>query len=179
MAPFTLFTHIWATGVEVFGTIVTTSFKTGAGQEDWKEFFKLLSSKFAIKEGYPILEEHQIYSEKKINKLLQEKIKDLKVIERLNAYTSNYTSDWKSKRSKGRMGKYALLILDNINNKTDVEFFAQNNRLEALKRYSEIENENLDSEDINVVLVSVDDMNNLEKAYPNYFMDTKLLTNYL
>ena len=42
--------HIWATAVETYGELQNTSFKTGEGQSDWKEFFALLSSYFAIKE---------------------------------------------------------------------------------------------------------------------------------
>jgi hypothetical protein len=35
------------------------------------------------------------------------------------------------------------------------------------------------SDDINVVLVNLDSIDNLERAYPNYFMNTKLLVNLL
>ena len=42
--------HIWATAVEVYGTIQYTSFKTGDGDQGWKEFFKYLSSYFAMLE---------------------------------------------------------------------------------------------------------------------------------
>src|SRR5207253_1939916 len=41
--------HIWATGVEVFGTLQNSSFKSGQGSRKWLDFFSLLSSVFAIK----------------------------------------------------------------------------------------------------------------------------------
>jgi putative GTP pyrophosphokinase len=127
--------HIWATGVEVFGTLTKTSFKTGKGADEWRDFFKFLSSRFAIKENNSILPEHEKYSYQQIHKILVKKIKELNIIEQLNTYTSVYKSYWRENRPKGRSGKYALLILDNINK--------------------------------------------LEMAYPNYFMDTKQLTFYL
>lgn len=171
--------HIWATGVEVFGTLTKTSFKTGSGETEWKEFFKFLSSRFAIQEGGTILKEHEIYSHSKINSILVQKIKALNIIEQLNTYTALYTSNWREERPKGRSGKYALLILDTVHNITKVEFYSEKSKKEALEKYSQIENEYHSSDEINIVLVSLDNINKLEMAYPNYFMDTKKLTLYL
>lgn len=171
--------HVWATAVEVFGTIVKTSFKTGEGEAEWRNFFKLLSTKFALKEKSTILAEHESYTKKKLDQLLIDHIKELNIIEKLNAYTSVYSSDWENKRSRGRMGKYALLILDNITSKTHVEFYSEKERLKGLHRYSELEKDYIESDKINTVFISVDNMNKLVEAYPNYFMDTKKLVYYL
>lgn len=171
--------HIWATAVEVFGTIVKTSFKTGNGEDEWRTFFKLLSSRFAQKEGRPILPEHERLSKSELNTFLVSKIKSLNVIEQLNAYTSSYHSEWESNRKKGRTGKYALLTLDNINNTTRVEFYSEKDRLKGLQRYSELETDHIENENLNTVFISVDDMNKLMDAYPNYFMNTKVLIDYL
>lgn len=171
--------HVWATAVEVFGTIIQTSFKTGEGEEEWRIFFKLLSSRFALAEQANILPEHEAISISKLNKELIAYIKKLNIIEQLNAYTSVYESDWTENRNRGRTGKYALLILNNITNKTEVEFYSEKNRMEGLKRYSKLEKDHLSDEKVNTVFISVDNMNKLVEAYPNYFMDTKTLTNYL
>lgn len=171
--------HIWATAVEVFGTIVSTSFKTGEVEESWREFFKLLSTKFALKEGTTILAEHERYTSDEINSMLINSMKSLNISEQLTAYTSNYHSDWESKRKKGRVGKYALLILNNLTGITDVEFYADKDRLIGLKRYSELEKNYIESDEINAVFVSVDNMNKLVDGYPNYFMDTKKLLKHL
>jgi putative GTP pyrophosphokinase len=171
--------HVWATAVEVFGTIVKTSFKTGDGENNWREFFKLLSTKFAMKEGTTVLAEHERYTVKEIDRMLITLIKTLNVFEKLTAYTSIYYSDWESKRKKGRVGKYALLILNNLTGHTDVEFYAENDRLKGLKRYSDLEKDYIESDNINTVFISIDNMNKLVDAYPNYFMDTKKLVKYL
>ena len=47
--------HIWATAVEVFGTLKNSSFKSGQGEKKWLEFFAYLSSTFSQKEGTSIL----------------------------------------------------------------------------------------------------------------------------
>jgi hypothetical protein len=171
--------HIWATAVEVFGTIVKTSFKTGEGEDDWRRFFKLLSTKFAQKEKSPILSEYEHLSKKQFDRMLIESIRSLNIIEKLNAYTADYSSDWGSKRKQGRMGKYALLTLNNIVNTTEVTFYAAKDRLAGLKRYSELEKKHLNDEDLNFVFISVNDMNKLQQAYPNYFMDTQALIKIL
>ncbi len=82
-------------------------------------------------------------------------------------------------RERGRSGKYALLILNNISNTTDVEIFSEANFTKALDKYTSIEKDYHSSNELNVVLVNLDNIENIERAYPNYFMDTKVLTNYL
>ncbi|MBT4761311.1 MAG: RelA/SpoT domain-containing protein [Bdellovibrionaceae bacterium] len=174
-----LLQHYWATGVEVFGTLEKTSFKTGEGSEDWRIFFKLLSSRFAIKEGTPVLEEHEKYSISQLNTSLVAMIRKLNIIEQLSAYTSIYTSNWREKRAIGRSGKYALITLDTNTNRTSVEVYPESQLSKALSKYSSIEKTHHSSNAINIVLVNLDNINNLERAYPNYFMDTKVLSNYL
>ncbi len=174
-----LLQHYWATGVEIFGTLEKTSFKTGQGSDSWGEFFKLLSSQFAIKEGTSVLEEHERLSKSQINFQLVKMIRKLNIIEQLTTYTSIYTSDWRENRLKGRAGKYALLTLDTNTSMTNVDIYPESQFLKALKDYSSIEKIHHSSHEINVVLVNLDNINNLEKAYPNYFMDTKVLSGYL
>lgn len=44
--------HVWATAVEVFGTIVKTSFKTGDGENEWREFLSYYLQKWLKQKGY-------------------------------------------------------------------------------------------------------------------------------
>ena len=171
--------HYWATGVEVFGTLEQTSFKTGEGNQEWKDFFALLSSYLAYKEGTSLLKKHEIYSLSQLRDKLISTIKELNIIELLNAYTSIYSSDWRNNRSRGKSGKYALLTLDSNVNKTDVEFFAEAKLKDALEKYVAIEKIHHSSKLVNVVLVNLDDIDKVEEAYPNYFMDTKVILNIL
>lgn len=171
--------HCWATGVEIFGTLEKTSFKTGDGGKAWLDFFSLLSSRFAIKERTPVLEIHERYAVSQLDANLKKRIRDLNIIEQLNTYTSMYTSDWRQHRPKGRSGKYALITLDTKTNSTRVETFPEAELSQALDQYAALEAIDHSNDEKNMVLVNLDNMNNLEKAYPNYFMDTKLLSYYL
>lgn len=66
--------HIWATGVEVFGTLKNSSFKSGHGSSEWLGFFALLSSMFALKEKRTVLKKHRNFTALELIKKTQEKI---------------------------------------------------------------------------------------------------------
>ncbi|USN47505.1 MAG: RelA/SpoT domain-containing protein [Pseudobdellovibrionaceae bacterium] len=170
--------HIWATGVEVFGTLQSTSFKSGYGDKKWLELFALLSSVFAIKEGTPVLKKHKSFSKAKLLKQTKELIQKLRAIEQLNIYTEIYTAE-ELRVTKGRRGNYGLVLLDSIENKTTVTTFAANEIEAAEAAYLELEKKYYKNKDMNVVLVNAGDIKKLEISYPNYFMDTKTLVRNL
>ena len=64
-----------------------------------------------------------------------------------------------------------------------VDRFTESKLDQANAAYSELEKKYLNDKNTEVVLVSVDDINNLNKLYPNYFLDTgefvKLLNMYI
>ena len=105
-------------------------------------------------------------------------IRNLKVIEQLNAYTSLYKRELK-KTSKGRKGNYSLILLDSGINTISIETFSANQIDEATELYIRLEQEYFDDIHRNVVLVNSGDIKKLEIGYPNYFMDTKLLARNL
>ncbi len=166
--------HIWATGVEVFGTLKNSSFKSGYGNKKWLEFFALLSSVFAIKEGARVLEKHKKLSKEKLLKRIKKMIKELRVIEQLNVYTALYKIN-SEKVPRGRRGSYALVLLNSKENTITVKTFSTSKIEEATQQYLELEEKYFEDKNINIVLVNSDDIKNLEISYPNYFMDTKTL----
>ena len=50
--------HSWAMAVETAGLITRTPLKSSMGSDEWLDFFKIVSSLFAIKEKQPILKMH-------------------------------------------------------------------------------------------------------------------------
>lgn len=170
--------HIWATGVEVFGTLQNSSFKSGHGSEEWLRFFSLLSSVFAIKEGQQVVEEHRSLTKKQIYSRTVTLIRKLNVSELLNAYTTLYriTSE---DREKGRQGHYSLVALNSHDNTISVSTFSASQIDEATKMYAQLEKKFFNDINMNVVLVNSGDIKKLEQSYPNYFMDTKILVRYL
>lgn len=170
--------HIWATGVEVIGTLQNSSFKSGYGDEQWLEFFTLLSSVFALKEKSPIVVIHKSIRKKTLLNKTKRMIRELKVIEQLNAYTSLYKRELKG-TNKGRKGNYSLILLDSELNTISIETFSTDQIDKAAESYIRLEQEFFDEINKNVVLVNSGDIKKLEIGYPNYFMDTKLLATNL
>jgi len=170
--------HIWATGVEVIGTLLNSSFKSGYGDEQWLEFFTLLSSVFALKENSTVVEKHKKITKKTLLNKTKKMIRGLKVIEQLNAYTSLYKMELKGS-AKGRKGNYSLILLDSDLNTVSVETFSVNQIDEATSKYIALEQKHFDDINKNVVLVNSGELKKLEIGYPNYFMDTKTLARNL
>ncbi len=166
--------HIWATGVEVFGTLKNSSFKSGQGNQRWLEFFSLLSSVFAIKENRPTLKQHRSIPKIELINQLKSIITELQVIDNLNVYTALYKTFSKN-NTKGRKGHYSLILLDSRKNTISLQTYSSNQFDVAAKAYLDFEREHFNDKQINIVLVNTGDIKKLEASYPNYFMDTKTL----
>ena len=164
--------HTWATGVEVFGTLQKSSFKSGHGSRQWLNFFALLSSVIALKEDQPLLPEHREISKKELVNQTQRAIQELHVIENLSVYTAAYKTISK-KSSKGRNGHYCLILLNSREDTISLDTFGANQFHAAAKAYLDLERKHFEDDQINVVLVNTGDLKKLELSYPNYFMDTK------
>jgi ppGpp synthetase/RelA/SpoT-type nucleotidyltranferase len=171
--------HIWATAVEIYGELQETSFKTGTGNDEWKNFFALLSSYFAIKENSPPTEEHLKLSEKQIQSRLKKMIKDLNVIERLNASTNSIKVITSKFNQSGRTGKYAIIELDLISKTTTVELFNKKDVNKAIEIYTRKEFDTTNSDKKNIVFVNVDNIEKIQNTYPNYFLNTNKLLEIL
>jgi putative GTP pyrophosphokinase len=170
--------HIWATAVEVYGALQLTSFKTGEGDDSWKEFFQYLSSYFAILEENRPLEAHEKLSNQQIKIRLRRVAKKNKVIERLNAASSGIDIIV-NKRSRGRSGKYALLELDLLKGVSRIDIFSKKEVPIAIKEYTERELAMTPEDGKNLVFVNIENLESIQKAYPNYFLDTKKLLQIL
>lgn len=170
--------HIWATGVEVFGTLQNSSFKSGQGNRKWLEFFCLLSSVLAIKENKPVLKAHTNISKADLVSQVQKQIQDLKVIENLSVYTAVYKTI-STNTNTGRKGHYSLIVLNSRENTISVETYGTSQFENAAQNYLDLEKKYFEDPQINVVLVNSGDIKKLELSYPNYFMDTKVLVQNL
>ena len=170
--------HIWATGVEVFGTLQNSSFKSGQGNQKWLDFFSLLSSVFAIKEEKQILKKHGHLATNELIKDLQNAIQELQVIENLSVYTAVYKIVSEN-TTKGRKGNYSLILLNSRENTISLSTYGSSQFNTAAQAYLDLERKHFDDQQVNVVLVNSGDIKKLEVSYPNYFMDTKTLVQNL
>jgi putative GTP pyrophosphokinase len=159
--------HNWATAVETAGIITKTSLKSSQGPDSWLEFFKVISSLFAIKEGFPVLKEHSTRTMEDLMLDCELQSKKLKIIDILTGLriSANQIETGKIK------GDYYIIIINVKEHLVRIQSYSKNNFNQASEDYANIEKSITESEGA-VVLVTSDSIISLKKAYPSYFLDT-------
>ena len=163
--------HYWATAVETIGVIEKSSFKTGLGDEKFKQFFRLSSALFSIQEQEPVVALLRDKSKLEIAEEFSLLEKELGVFDKLAAFTSvvKAVSGVENKKANG----YYLLMLDTDKKLTSFIPFAADQQDIAEQVYTLVEQREKENPNIDVVLAAAGDMKDLRTAYPNYFVDTK------
>lgn len=170
--------HLWATALETIGLFTKQALKAGQGDEYIKRFFVLVSSLFALREGYPIVPDTLADDKELISEI--EQINDQHhVLETLNAIRiAIQHEDDKVRDKKG----YYLLILNYNTHRLRIRSYSPSQFDEAETAYSQIE-KNRQASGIDAVLVRAKSFRELKSAYPNYFSDIgefyQLITDYL
>lgn len=161
--------HSWAMAVETAGLITSTPLKSSMGSDEWLDFFKIVSSLFAIKEKQPILKAHieKDYDMYELMKLLYTVNIEHNHSNTLKALR---VTSIQAKKENYKNGYYILNI--NFQSRTvRITTFSKEQENEASTAYSELEKGIIDKNNA-VVLVSVPKMKELQEAYPSYFLDT-------
>jgi putative GTP pyrophosphokinase len=167
----TLIQHSWATAVETAGMFLDTALKSNQGPENWKYFFRLTGSLFAYLENNPI--DNKLGTIKGIRRSIIAVEKELGAIKKLNLYNNSIKIAENKKRVND---KYYVLELDSNKKTLNVYNYARDEFDLASKMYVEKEK---DREKKDIVLVSVNSINLLKRAYPNYFVDTsRFISNF-
>ncbi|MBP9711799.1 MAG: RelA/SpoT domain-containing protein [Candidatus Pacebacteria bacterium] len=154
--------HAWATAVEVIGTYLRQPLKQSFGDKELLDLFKEISKVFILLESGafdPVL-----------FKKTSARIEELKLREKLKGFTVATQSAQSNTKEKG---KYFLISLNFKDRLLSLRRFGESKLDQANNEYSELEKKYLNDKNTEVVLVSVDDINNLSKLYPNYFLDTE------
>lgn len=162
----TLLQHKWATAVEAAETFTGHALKSNQGSQNWRRFFALMSSVFAIRENSPTIPG----TSDDLN-VLYDEIRQLDRNHHMAATFSGYRAIFP--QVEKRVGaQYFLVRLDPVKRLVRVEGFKGKESQEANRRY--IEAEQLIEKDsaVRVVLVSASSIAALQRAYPNYFLDT-------
>lgn len=156
--------HEWATIVEILGSLYRSSFKAGEGEEKYLRFLQLTSVLFSIEEKSPPIPSYAELTPADVCIRLNELEKELKIIEKLKSVNSIKLLE------KSFDAKYYLIQLDLESRETRVLHYSDGKR--ANEDYYRLEKTYKESDKFDVVLVSVDDVNKIEEAYPNYFLDS-------
>lgn len=160
--------HAWATAVETAGLFLNQALKSSMGNERWLEFFVYASSSFAILEDCEVFEGHRHLSREQIFAKTMELEQELGVINRLEMYNSAIAH----LEGTNKSAHYYLLELDAEKLRVNVTGYPRGALQQATNKYLEQEKLAKEQENVQVVLVAVQSVAALRKAYPNYFLDT-------
>ena len=159
--------HQWATAVETVGAFIGQDLKSGLGDPAWLRFFALMSSRIALQEGAAVVPNTPANPRE-----LRDEIRAYDqslggVSERLAAFR-RVTRDL---ASFPRGNYWVLIELDLDKRRVSGLVFPTSDWEEANAAYLERELETRDNPQIDVALVSTNNLAALRKAYPNYFAD--------
>jgi len=159
--------HNWATAVETAGILTKTSLKSSQGPDEWLDFFKIVSSLFAIKEKLPVLE---IHSKETMESLMVECFKFSKKLNVITILKGLQVSAKQIEVDK-YAGEYYIINISILERVVRISTFKKSEFEKASTTYLELEKSIKENENA-VVLVSSISIKSLKKAYPSYFLDT-------
>lgn len=166
--------HLWATAVETTDMMLGQRLKFRQGDVDWQEFFCLVSSLFALREGKPALMKHTHLTKDEICAQLRKLNKKLHAIETLRG-VSKAIKLISNNITHGK-GSYNLIEVNHMNKTVTVTGFSQNSAKIAVEKYEALEKEIMQSttRERECVLVSAGDLETIKRAYSSYFADIKV-----
>jgi len=158
--------HLWATAVETVGIFTNNELKSNKGNVDWLRFFALVSSLFAIEEKCKCIPHTPCSKDEIVEelKILDSRLNFSKTLGAIHSAVSIFDE------TRIKPNDIFLLTLGKGNENTNIISYKSKFKIEANKKYLELENVTGDKQ-TDVVLVSASSLDSLRKAYPNYFMD--------
>lgn len=165
--------HAWATAVETVGTFIRQALKSSQGEEAWLRFFALMGTATALQEDAPPVP-HTPTDRGELVKEIREYARHLDVESRLQTYGSTL----RTLEGKGvQNAHYFLLELDSAAHRVTVTGYRTMELEKASRDYSQAELKIRGQPNSDAVLVSVESLASLRRAYPNYFLDTRTFLN--
>jgi hypothetical protein len=162
--------HAWATAVETVGTFTRQALKSSKGEKQWLRFFALMGSAIANRERTASVpntppERADLVAE------LRHYVSSLDIIKRLETYgEALQTLEGPSVQG----AHYFLLALDPGAQQVTITGFVSRELEKAADAYLATERSMSEQTGAEAVLVSVESLASLRRAYPNYFLDTRV-----
>jgi ppGpp synthetase/RelA/SpoT-type nucleotidyltranferase len=163
--------HAWATAVETVGTFLNQSLKSSTGEDKWLRFFALMGSAIARREGASNLVPNTPSSRRELTTEIRKFAAELKVQNTLTMY-GNAVAVGTQGALQGH--HFFLLKLEPSEGRMTVTGYPRRQLEKASADYLEVEKQIAKEPGAEAVLVSVDSLAVLQRAYPNYFLDTKV-----
>lgn len=162
--------HAWATAVETVGTFTQQALKSSQGEERWQRFFALMGTAIANREKSPAVPNTPT-DRRELKAELSEIAMQLDVVPRLQQYAHALrTPEYFTTQG----AHFYLLTLDARAGRLTVQGFRADEMAQANERYLTVEKEITETPGADAVLVSVDSVEALRRAYPNYYADTQV-----
>ncbi len=161
--------HAWATAVETVDTFTEQALKSSEGDERWLRFFALMGSALAIRERTPTVEGTPA-SDEDLRAELRAVADELNVLGKLASY---HVALEMTDEASGSKTNYFLVELQPSVNRVSVTKFAKREVERATEEYLKSEKALAGESGSQAVLVSVESIEALKRAYPNYFLDTR------
>ena len=160
--------HAWATAVEAVGIFTKQALKSNQGDQDWLRFFALMSTVVASIERCPATP-----GTPAVKANLMREISSLASVLHVQDMLAVYNTTL-SFVGAAKDAKYFLLQLDPDSRQVTATRFRASQSEQANAQYTKLESGLGEQSTMQVVLVSVDTVAALKRAYPNYFLDTNL-----
>lgn len=160
--------HAWATAVETIGDFIGEALKSNLGSVAWRRFFLLMASAIASEENSPPPPNTPTIRKELIGEL-RESAKALNVERTLQAFGKI------AETRIGTKGADFFLVATNPTGKSvEVTGFARRDSEKAMEQYAAVERAFKEIPGAQVVLVSVDSLAKLRRAYPSYFLESRV-----
>jgi Region found in RelA / SpoT proteins len=161
--------HAWATAVETVGTFIQQALKSSQGEKDWLRFFALMGTAIAIRERSALVPDTPT-ERRLLKKELTDYVERLDVENHLSVYAAALNTP---EEAGAKDAHYFLLELDVSTKRVKITGYKADELEKASKDYLSAERGTISGQSgRDAVLVSVDSLEALKKAYPNYFLDT-------
>ncbi len=159
--------HAWAMAVETVDALTKQDLKFGGGKQDWKEFFPSNFQRDSHQRGLAASAGDRGRRATRQNRRIIEPDKGSSVIR----------GRWKRCHqcpARERSRRRLLLVDAGCGSRmTDYKAFGIREFKDAVDEYARLELEHRTNPHVQVVLVAVDSINMLHKAYPSYFLDVQ------
>jgi hypothetical protein len=164
--------HAWATAVETVGTFTEQALKSSLGEYDYLRFFALMGTDIAQREKTPVIPNTPT-DRAELKRELREYAERLDLERRMAGYG---TALKVFRDPVFKASDYCLLKLDPVAGVVQISGYRQDQLELATKEYTRVERAIAEKsvKYLDAVLVSVDSMASLKRAYPNYFADTRV-----
>jgi len=166
--------HAWATAVETVGAVTGHALKVSEGPREWLNALTNISSLFAYVEGTPPAAGAP--DRKSLARLVSSEVTRLRIRERLKSFGLAVRTLAGQRRKEHR---YFLLVLDATAESLSVVGYREAEFEVASSQYRASEDIARLTPGMDVVLVRAESIEAIERAYPNYFLDSQFFISQL